>query len=63
MLAEHAELTALEAAEQHVALARSHHGWPGVPPLDGRFIDGVEVLSDGTELHLASFGMADAGSV
>ena len=30
------------------------------PPLEGRFAGGVEVLRDGTELHLAPFGLADA---
>ena len=30
------------------------------PRLDGRFAEGVEVLRDGTELHLASFNVADA---
>jgi hypothetical protein len=29
------------------------------PRLDGRFAEGVEVLQDGTELHLASFNVAD----
>ncbi len=28
--------------------------------LNGRFVGGVEVLRDGTELHLVSFGLADA---
>jgi hypothetical protein len=26
----------------------------------GRFVDGLEVLTDGTELHLASFCLTDA---
>ncbi len=36
---------------------------PGRPPATScvwRFADGVEVLKDGTELHLASFCLADA---
>ncbi len=28
--------------------------------LDGRFAEGIEALRDGTELHLASFHVADA---
>ena len=60
--ADHAELAALEAAERQAAHARRRHGTPtcATPPLTGRFRDGVEVLRDGTELHLASFRLADA---
>ena len=60
--ADHAELAALEAAEQQLARERRRHGGPtrAAPRLDGRFVGGVEVLRDGTELHLASFCLADA---
>ena len=60
--ADHAELAALEAAERQAARERRRHGGPSrvAPPLDGRFVGGVEVLRDGTELHLASFCLADA---
>ena len=59
---DHAELAALEASERQAARDRRRHGGPSraAPPLDGRFADGVEVLRDGTELYLASFGLADA---
>jgi hypothetical protein len=59
--ADHAELAALEAAERQAARARRRHGGPTrTPPLvAGRFVDGVEVLRDGTELHLASFCLAE----
>ena len=59
---DHAELAALEAAERQAARDRRRHGGPSrtAPPLDGRFAGGVEVLRDGTELYLASFGLADA---
>ncbi len=62
MLADHAELAALEAAERQAARERLRHGGPSrvAPRLDGLFAEGVEVLSDGTELHLASFNVADA---
>ncbi len=58
---DHAELTALEAAERSAAWERSRHGWPShaLPRLDGRFTGGVEVLRDGTEEHLASFCLDD----
>ena len=60
--ADHAELAALEAAARQAARTRRRRGGPSrvAPPVDGRFVDGVEVLRDGTELHLASFDMADA---
>ena len=60
--ADHAALAALEAAERQAARERRRHGGPSraPPPLDGRFVGGVEVLRDGTELHLASFCMTDA---
>ncbi len=59
--ADHAELAALEAAERSAARERRRYGGPSrAPPrLDGRFAEGVEVLRDGTELHLASFCLAD----
>ncbi len=58
MLADHAELAALEAAERPAARERRRHGWPSRGA--GRFAEGFEVLRDGTELHLASFNVADA---
>ena len=60
--ADQAELAALEAAERQAARERRRHGGPSrvAPRLDGRFAGGVEVLRDGTELHLASFCLADA---
>ena len=60
--ADHAELAALEAAAREAARARRRHGGPSraAPPLAGRFVGGVEILRDGTELHLASFRLADA---
>ena len=59
---DHAELAALEAAERQAARERRRHGGPSreAPPLAGRFAGGMEVLRDGTELHLASFCLADA---
>jgi hypothetical protein len=62
VLADHAELAALEEADRQAARERRRHGGPSrvAPRLDGRFAEGVEVLSDGTELHLASFNVADA---
>ena len=59
---DHAELAALEAAERQAARERRRHGGPSrvPPPLAGRFLGWMEVLPDGTELHLASFGLADA---
>ena len=58
----HAELAALEAAARQAASKRCRHSWPSraAPHLPGRFINSVEVLRDGTELHLASFLLADA---
>ena len=60
--ADHAELAALEAAERQAARDRRRNGGPSraAPPLAGRFAGGMEVLRDGTELHLASFCLADA---
>jgi len=60
--ADHAELAALEAAAWQAARARRRQGPPCrvAPPLAGRFVDGMEAFRDGTELHLASFAMADA---
>jgi hypothetical protein len=59
--ADHAELAALEAAERSAARERRRHGGPSPAPprLDHRFAGGLEVLRDGTELHLASFCLAD----
>ena len=55
--ADHAELAALEAAERQAARARRRHGGPNgrPPPHCGRCVGGVEILRDGTELHLTSF--------
>jgi hypothetical protein len=60
--ADHAELAALEAAARTAARERRRHGGPCrlAPSLAGRFVGGMEVLRDGTELHLASFCMVDA---
>ena len=58
--ADHAELAAAEAATTQAARARRRPGRPPAPCCVGRFADGVEVLKDGTELHLASFCLADA---
>ena len=58
--ADHAELAAVEAATTQAARTRRRPGRPPEPRCVGRFVDGVEVLKDGTELHLASFCMADA---
>ncbi len=61
--ADHAELAALEEAQRQAARARRHFRRPGrdPPPTPTcRFVDGLEVLRDGTELHLASFHPADA---
>jgi hypothetical protein len=57
---DHAELAAAEAATARAARARRHPGRPPEPRYVGRFPDGVEMLKDGTELHLASFCLADA---
>jgi hypothetical protein len=59
--ADHAELAAVKAATLRAASARRHPGRPLEQQCVGRFADGVEVLKDGTELHLASFCQADAG--
>ena len=58
--ADHAELAATEAATAQAARARRRPGRPPAPRCVGRFADGMEVLKDGTELHLASFCLADA---
>ena len=58
--ADHAELAAAEAAALQAARARHRPGRPPAPRCAHRFADGMEVLRDGTELHLASFCMADA---
>jgi hypothetical protein len=58
--ADNAELAAVEAATAQAARARRHPGRPPEPRCVGCFADGVEVLTDGTELHLASFCLADA---
>ncbi len=50
--ADHAELAALETAARQAAHERRRHA--------GRLVDGVEILRDGTELHLASSRLADA---
>jgi hypothetical protein len=60
--ADHAKLTALEAAELQAARGRHSSGGPsrgGTLPLDDSFLGGVDVLRDSTELHLASFCMMD----
>jgi hypothetical protein len=58
--ADHAELAAVEAATRQAARARRRPGRPVESQCIGRFADGVEVLKDGTEVHLASFCLADA---
>ena len=58
--ADHAALAAVEAAALQAARARRRPGRPPEPRCAGRFADGVEVLKDGTVLHLASFCLADA---
>ena len=58
--ADHAELAAAEAAALQAARARHRPGRPPELRCTGRFADGVEVLKDGTVLHLASFCLADA---
>ena len=58
--ADHAELAAIEAATLLAARTRRRPGLPPEPHYVGRFADGVEVLTDGTVLHLASFCLADA---
>jgi hypothetical protein len=42
------------------ARTRLHPGRPPTAHYIDSFADGVEVLKDGTELHLASFSLADA---
>ena len=58
--ADHSELAAVEAATAQAARARRRPGRPPEPRCVGRFADGMEVLKDGTELHLVSFCLADA---
>jgi hypothetical protein len=60
--ADHAELAALEAAAREAAHERRRPDGRSrvAPSLAGRFVGGTEVLRDGTELHLALFGLADA---
>jgi hypothetical protein len=58
--ADHAELAATKAATVQAARVRRHPGRPPAPRYVGRFADGMEVLKDGTELHLVSFCLADA---
>jgi hypothetical protein len=60
VFAEHAELAAAEAVQLQAARARRRPGRPAeLRPID-LFATGMEVLKDGTELHLASFCLADA---
>jgi hypothetical protein len=60
VFAEYAELAAAEAAQLQAARARRRPGRPAeLRPID-QFATGMEVLKDGTELHLASFCLADA---
>jgi hypothetical protein len=58
--ADHAELLAVAAAALQAARARRRPGRQPEPGYAGLFADGVEVLRDGTVLHLASFCLADA---
>ena len=58
--ADHAALAAAEATQLQAARARRRPGRPSEPRHTGCFADGMEVLQDGTELHLASFCLADA---
>ena len=58
--ADHADLAALESTQRQAARARRRPGLPPEPHCAARFVDGVEVLQDGTELHLASFCLAEA---
>ena len=60
LYADFTELAAVEAAAVQAARTRRRPGRPPAPPCVGRFADGMEVLKDGTELHLASFCLADA---
>ena len=59
--ADHADLAALESTQRQAARARRRPGLPPEPHCADRFGDGAEVLTDGTELHLASFCLPDAG--
>ena len=53
-------LAAAEAAALQAARARRHPGPPLEAQCDGRFTNGVEVLKDGSVLHIASFCLTDA---
>ena len=53
--ADHAALAAVEAAQLQAARARRRPGRPVEPRPVDHFVTGMEVLTDGTELHLASF--------
>jgi hypothetical protein len=55
----HTELAAAEVATAQAARARRRPGRPPVQRCISSFADGVEVLKDCTELHLASFCVAD----
>ena len=50
--ADHADLAALESAQRQAAHARRRPGLPPEPLCADRFVDGEELLKDGTELHL-----------
>jgi hypothetical protein len=56
----HAELAAAEAMAVQAARARRRPGRLLTPHCVRRFADGMELFRDGTELHLASFCLADA---
>ena len=58
--ADHADLAALECAQRQAAGARRRPGLLPEPHCADRLVEGMEVLQDGTELHLASFCLADA---
>ncbi len=59
--ADHAELAAFEAGERQAARECRRHGGPShALRLTDRFVDGMEVLRDGTELHLASLQTCSA---
>ncbi len=60
VFAEHAELAAAEAAQLQAARARRRPSRPAELRSVDHFATGMEVLKDGTELHLASFCLADA---
>ena len=53
-------LAAAEAAALQAARARRHPGPPLEAQCDGRFTNGVEVLNDGSVLHIASFCLTEA---